>query len=351
MRGYRVDVAGQHLRILRGDPHRHTEYSLGGLRDGSVEDAYRYLLDAASLDWGVCCDNENGEGHEYFWWLQQTAADAYKVNGAFTPIYGFEHEVRFPEGHRSILFAKRGIRPIPHMPPVAIDSPSSLAAPDTRLLYRYLKTFGGISIPHNSANDIGTDWRDNDPAVETAVEIYQGARQSYESPDAPRAAKTGDAIGNLRPDGYVSHALEKGYRLGFTAGSDHFSSHAAYTNVIATDNTREAILDALKKRHVYASTDNIVADVRSGDHLMGDDFSVTTAPSLSVKVIGSALINKLTIVKDGKEASVTNPNTKDVSFTWSDADSTPGKTSYYYIRAEQIDGQLVWTSPMWISRK
>ena len=63
--------ADKQLRILRGDFHRHTEYSVDGTRDGSLADAYRYMIDAASLDWGGCCDNENGGGHEYFWWTQQ----------------------------------------------------------------------------------------------------------------------------------------------------------------------------------------------------------------------------------------------------------------------------------------
>ena len=53
-------------------------------------------------------------------------------------------------------------------------------APDTQMLYKYLRVFGGVSVPHASATNFGTDWRDSDPEVEPAVEIYQGDRQSYE---------------------------------------------------------------------------------------------------------------------------------------------------------------------------
>ena len=349
VRAYRIPSGGQQLRILRGDFHRHTEYSLAGARDGSLEDAYRYMIDAAALDWGGCCDNESGEGHEYFWWRHQTMADAYKLGTRFLPLFAFDHEVRYPEGHRSILFAKRGIRPLPHLPPVAADAPFA-PAPDTQMLYGYLKAIGGIAVPHNSATDQGTDWRNNDPAAEPVVEIYQGNRQSYEKEGGPRAASTGDAIGNFRPAGFVSEALSKGLRLGFTAGSDHFSTHSAFTSVLAAEPTREAILDALKKRHVYASTDNIVADVRCGEHVMGDEFAVTAPPQLSVKLIGSAPFAKVVIVKDGKEVSVTTPGTKEVSFAWTDEAAAAGKTSYYYVRGEQADGQLVWASPMWIAR-
>src|SRR5690349_20531926 len=34
----------------------------------------------------------------------------------------------------------------------------------------------------------------------------------------------------------------------------------------------------LRRRHVYGSTDNILADVRSGQHMMGDAFTTSTLP-------------------------------------------------------------------------
>ena len=168
-------------------------------------------------------------------------------------------------------------------------------------------------MPTTSATDQGTDWRDRDAEVEPGVEIYEGFRQSYENGTGPRAAKPDDAIPNLRPLGYVSEALSKGYRLGFMASSDRISTHMAYANVLVTEPTREEILDAIRKRHVYASTDNIVADVRSGDHLMGDEFTVTEAPKISVKLMGTAAFTKVVVVKDGKEAYSVAPNAKEVS--------------------------------------
>ena len=261
------------------------------------------MIDAAALDWGGCCDNENGGGHEYFWWTQQKMTDEYALDAAFVPMFSFKHAVAYPEGQRSVLFAKRGIRPVPHVQPAKENA-------DTLMLYKYLRLFGGVSVPHASATNLGTDWRDNDPEAETAVEIYQGDRQNYERAGAPRAASPDDAIAGWHPDGLIAAALDKGYRLGFVASSDHFSTHLSYANVFAAAPTREAILDAFRKRHVYASTDNIVADVRSGDHIMGDEFSTDGPPSLSVKLIGSAPFAKVTIVKDGREVYMVEPKTK-----------------------------------------
>jgi hypothetical protein len=351
VRSYRVNVAGRQYSILRGDFHRHTDYSAAdGARDGSVEDAYRYLIDAGGLDWSGCCDTENGEGHEYFWWREQTMADAYRLGAHFVPLFAFMHLTPYPEGHRVVLFARRGVRPIPHLAPAPVDSLPTPSA-DTQMLYRYLRTMGGISAPTTTATNLGTDWRDHDPVAEPVVEIYEGYRQSYEREDGPRAAKPDDAIGNLRPAGYVSQALAMGYRLGFMASSDHISTHISYANVLVTEPTREAILDAIRKRHVYASTDNIVADVRSGDHLMGDEFTVQGAPEIAVKLEGTATFSKVVVMKDGKEAYTASPNTREVAFAWKDPETAGSGTSYYYVRGEQSDGQVVWVSPMWITRK
>ena len=40
---------------------------------------------------------------------------------------------------------------------------------------------------------------------------------------------------------------------------------------------------------------------------------------------------------------------KTVDFAWKDGAAQKGKTSYYYVRGEQADGELVWASPMWIT--
>ena len=63
----------------------------------------------------------------------------------------------------------------------------------------YLRFFDGVCASHTSATSMGTDWRDNDPAVEPMVEIYQGDRQNYERPGAPRSPSEGDSIGGWEP--------------------------------------------------------------------------------------------------------------------------------------------------------
>ena len=195
---------------------------------------------------------------------------------------------------------------------------------------------------------MGTDWRDNDPLLEPVVEIYQGDRQNYEMPGAPRANKDGDSIGGWRAAGFVSLALQKGYRLGFQASSDHISTHMSYCNLWVGAATREGIMEAFRKRRVYGATDNIYADVRCGDHFMGEEFAVSEPPVISVNLWGTATFARVHVIKDGEYVYTAEPNHVNAAFSWRDAAAQKGKTSYYYIRGEQVDGELVWVSPMWV---
>jgi hypothetical protein len=373
-RDYRAEVGGQSLRIWRGEFHRHTEFSGDGGGDGSIFDMWRYALNMASLDWVGNGDHDNG-AREFPWWMTQKTTSLFAMPGRFTPMFTYERSVNYPDGHRNVVFAQRGVRPLPRLQggtgQVMDDQPAAERphSPDTQMLYQYLKAFDGVCASHTSGTDMGTDWRDNDAQVEPLVEIYQGDRQNYERAGAPRTMTAEYTIGGYRPLGFISNALLKGYRLGFQCSSDHISTHMSYCNVWVDRPGRDAILDAMKKRRVYGATDNIIADVRCGEHFMGEEFTVTEPPRIHVKLIGTAAFDNVTIVKDNEYVYTIEPKTQTVEFDWMDNNVTPGKTSYYYVRGTQVgdttertvkgadgsnvtvqlnNGELVWASPMWI---
>jgi hypothetical protein len=357
IRGYRIEAGGKKYRLLRGDFHRHTEISWDGGGDGSLEDFFRYALDAAALDWIGNTDHDSGAGREYSWWLIQKYTDAYHVPGAFTPLFAYERSVVYPMGHRNCVFAKRGVMTLPRLAaPGPREAVGGVHADDTKMLYRYLHELGGICASHTSATGMGTDWRDNDPEVEPVVEIYQGDRNSYEYPGAPRSGhdpKSGEkpvSIGGWQPRGFINHAFEKGYRLGFQSSSDHWSTHISYCVVLAERHDREAIVDALRKRHSYAATANIILDVRSGNHLMGDDFKTAAAPALQIHVVGTGKLAKVDILRDSEIVATLRPGGTEYRGTWTDPAPRAG-THYYYVRVLQDDGELAWGSPMWITRE
>jgi hypothetical protein len=200
---------------------------------------------------------------------------------------------------------------------------------------------------------MGTDWRDNDPAVEPVVEIYQGDRMSYEKELAPRAGfdpKSGKRPANIAgwfPLGFINNALDKGHRLAFQASSDHFSTHISYCVVLAERHDRAAILDGLKKRHCYGATDNIVLEVTSGGHTMGDEFRTDRPPALQIKAIGTAALARVEVLKDSVVIHTFEPGKGEFQGKWTDPNPTTG-THYYYVRVQQADGELAWGSPLWI---
>jgi len=355
-RAYRIEAGGKKLQLLRGEFHRHTEISWDGGPDGSLEDMWRYGLDVAAMDWIGNGDHDNGAGREYPWWLTQKTTDAYHVPGRFTPMFTYERSVQYPHGHRNCLFARRGVRTLPRLAEPDMDKRvAGIHADDTKMLYRYLKELAGVCAVHTSATSMGTDWRDNDPVVEPIVEIYQGDRMSYEKEAAPRAGydpRSGKKPANIAgwfPLGFVNHALAKGYRLGFQSSSDHFSTHISFCVVLAEKPEREAILDALRKRHVYGATDNIVLDVRSGTHVMGDEFKTTEAPALQIKVLGTAPLARVEILKDSEVVHTFQPGKAECEERWTDPKPGMG-IHYYYVRVQQADGQLAWGSPLWVDR-
>lgn len=346
IRNYRLEHQGKKLRLYRGEFHRHTEYSAHRDQDGLIEDSWRYALDAASMDWMGNGDHDNGFHDEYCWWQIQKVTDLFHQPPHFVAVHSYERSVVFPNGHRNVIMPKRGIRPLPRG---ELKGTPEKGTPDTKILYRYLKHFGGICSSHTSGTTMGTDWRDNDPVVEPVVEIYQGHRHNYEHFGAPRSATKETNIGGYEPSGFVWNAFAKGYKLGFQASSDHVSTHMSYGMVLTDDLSRQGIIDAFKRRHSYAATDNIIVEFRCGKQIMGDIFETNAKPKFDILVLGTAPVTKVSLVRDAKYIHVVEPNKNEVKFSFTDNEAEAGKTSYYYVRIEQRDGNLAWASPMWIT--
>lgn len=352
IRSYAIQSEGKTYRIWRGDTHRHTEFSMDGNNEGSLFQTYRYALDAVDLDFLGVSDRNNNAGPdiEYVNWLLQQACDLFFLPSRFVPLYGYERSLSYPNGHRNVFFAVRG------NPTLPISEEERKGEEGAARLFAYLKRLGGIAISHTSASNMGTDWRDNDPEVEPLVEIYQGDRVSAEYEGAPKAAHAGNpasAPGGFRPAGYVWNAWAKGYKLGIQASSDHLSNHISYACTIAEDFTRDGLLDAMRRRHSYAATDNIVLDYRlkteREEHLQGDIVERPGEFRLWVKVLGTAPVRQIDIVRSNQFIHTTHPLKQEVELTFLDQYPLPGE-SYYYVRILQVDDQMAWSSPIWVRR-
>ena len=368
IQGHRVEIGGEALRIVRGDLHRHTELSQdqGGMGDGSLPEFYRYMIDAAAMDFGASTDHQGG-GTDYWNAMTQKVADMYHFPERFSTLYAYERNLGNPFGHRNMIYTHRNYPVVPFYQTInpkfmLPDSPDgelltfnsmsfgSGVRNDTKLLYDVVKETGGLAIPHTSGSTgMGTDWADNDPEVDAVVEIYQGARLNYEHTGAPRGVREGErGAGGFQAGGEVWNAWKKGYRIGVIASSDHYSTHISYAMVYTPSTSREDIFDAIKKRHTYGATDNIVLEFWVGDHLMGDDFSASEKQNIRVRVRGTGEVAKIHLIRDGQYIHTVSPGRREVEFEYIDNEAGAGE-HWYYVRVEQANAELAWSSPIWVT--
>jgi hypothetical protein len=148
----------------------------------------------------------------------------------------------------------------------------------------------------------------------------------------------------------VSNAWAKGYLLGVEASSDHGSTHISYTLVYTADPTRQGVLNAIRQRHTYGATDNIIMDVHMGEHFMGDEFALAAAAPIRVKARGTRSVAKVDIIKDNNVVYSTAPKKQSVDFEFVDKGPVTGR-HFYYVRLMQEDGMIAWTSPFFINYK
>jgi len=342
---YTARVGERRLRLLFGDLHRHTDISRCVMSfDGSLIDTYRYAQDVVHLDFlGISDHDQDILKHRYdriqrplqtyMWWRSRKFCDLYTIPNRFTAVYGYEHggSMKQRGGHKNVFFANR-------------DNPC-IEDDASEALFRRLEGRNAIAIPHQLADGpSATDWSKWNPRWEPVVEMFQ-ARGSYEYLGAPRLARV------KLPGHYLWDALGKGIRVGLIASSDHGLTHSAYACVYATDRTRAAILDALRKRRTYAATDTIILDVRLGNAFMGDEITVDEPPRIHAVVRGTGELRRIEIVRDGRFIYNRDPDGASCEIDFTDTTLARGESAWYYVRCIQENNEMAWSSPIWVQRR
>ncbi len=362
---------GQKYSLYWGDLHRHTDFSNCRTGDdGCIVEHFRYAYDAAGLDYLATTDHTDAGKtyHPYEWWQNQKLADIFHNPGFFLAFYAYEREQRFPYGHRNVVFTKRG-GPIVYISrdtyaasPWAKDLPANKGATGQITpaeLWQLLRRSGMqvTTLEHTPAGGMGTDWSvydQIDSQIETLVEIYQGSRNSYEGVDAPQpavATSRGTMSFGKSKVGVYQNALRLGYKLGVFASSDHRSTNISFGGVYVKSFDRGGIFEAINTRRSIAATDKIFMEFSCNGHMLGEVFQTRAKPKMIVSVRGTAPIRAVTIVRN--EADYKKfPGGKGAAFevTFTDASPIAGENRYY-VRVEQIDGNMGWTSPVWVTYK
>ena len=345
-------------RLYWGDIHGHSIQS-DGL--GTVEEYYAYGRDVALLDFCSVADHagQMGPGE---WERSRAAADGANDPGRYVTFSGYE--LNDQAGEKCIYF-RHGSTGSPCPEPVeGHDSHPMYRYPDDEeTLFRLARAGEALIVPHQHGRGPWPYPKD----VIRVTEVYSiwGA---FEYPTNPRPCISGgDYTGRT-----VLDMLLAGYRPGVIGGSDCHAGHPGHTDwlracraywcglaaVYAQELTQEALWEALLARRCYATTGpRIIVDLRSEGAWMGSEVAMETtrrgepvAPrTFDIQVVGTEALKRVTLVKNGQPRFMLPGDGQVLSTTLTDHEG-PGEPAFYYLRVEQEDGEMAWSSPLWFVR-
>jgi hypothetical protein len=178
-------------------------------------------------------------------------------------------------------------------------------------LLAYYKGKSVIAIPHHLAYQIGNrgkNWDTHDDEFSPFAEIYSSHGSSENDTDSipmNRHIHMGPRTGqNTLAKGWA-----RGYRFGVIASGDNHSVPGTYEfgtmACLATNNTKEAIWDAMIKRRVYGvSKDRIKLDFNLNEHPMGSEIIADSDSVLTAYIEGSDRLDRVEIIADNRVIEV-----------------------------------------------
>jgi hypothetical protein len=281
------------------------------------------------------------------WKRIKNAANNANKPGEFVTFLGFEW-TNWKYGHRNVYY-RDGDGPVFRSIDAESDTPQEL--------WRLLEPHVAMTVAHHvGGGPIATDWSIKPDATrEWLVEIcsihgsseYYGCESSIYSPVE---------------GAFVRDALKRGYTLGIIGGGDTHDGHpgqrsmGALVNgtlaVYAPELNREAVWEALRNRHVYGTSGpKIILNFRVADHPMGSEVAWAASKGpipIALRAIGCDDIAGVEIIRNGEAVFAEKGNGIFAQLILEDPQPEPG-TSWYYARILQNDGNMAWSSPVWVT--
>ncbi len=330
--------------IAWGDLHGHSGLSDG---TGTPEDYFLYARDVAALDVVSLTDHDHWgmpplADSPDLWRRIVEAAQRFHRPGRLVTLPGYEW-TNWVRGHRHVLWFDDGdgARVRSSVDP-AWDTPAELWAG--------LAGERALTVAHHSAGGpIATDWSFAPPPGLEPVTEVSSVHGSSEAADGP--GRIYDAIaGN-----FVRDALGRGYRLGFVGSGDGHDGHPGLSHlatgqgglaaIFTEELTREGVLSALRARRCYATNGpRIVLWTELEGAPMGAQLAAGTAGVLRARVVGTAPLERVDLVRGGRVAdSVPGEGRSDLALSLEIPAGDGG--DWLYLRVVQVDGGAAWSSP------
>ena len=200
----------------------------------------------------------------------------------------------------------------------------------------------------------------NKLAKEPYNKVFDKAIVGVALRNGPHKAKENDySVKQSRNfEGYYYTLLGKGYHLGASIDHDnHYTNFGRTTQsrlvVLAKSLTQNDIMDALKNRRFFASDDwNVKIEFTLNSKIMGQISSGKSQPKIKLKISDSSQ-DKVKTIELLYGISGNNSKPK-ILKTYTDKNEISvdhkqekNKEYYYLAKIIQVDGDIIWTSPIW----
>jgi hypothetical protein len=151
-----------------------------------------------------------------------------------------------------------------------------------------------------------------------------------------------------------NHLGTPGYHR-FAALTEH--QDGGYAVTLAPANTRSDVFDALRRRRTYATTGirALLSMEVAGRPIGSVVEDAEGPPQVHGYVAGTAPIAALRLFRADRKRGFRDLKPHDLDdrpevFRFEFIDSGWKRDSLYYVRAEQEDGEMIWSSPVWVLR-